>query len=368
MTSQSIKIEVENERNVWNSNTRGAHMLPVPIPVRPKNAQLRRHPFDKRHKRTLSCVKCGNDGHVFRDCVGPATSYGIIAFRRVTPMSLPGPVLNHRDPITCAKHAMQIPDAVPPCPPHKHDDGNVMSYLMVQRKDTMGYIDFIRGKWSETDLAAKTKALKTYLEEMTCEERKRLCTLDFESLWDMMWTNHSSRIYINDGLEAKVKFETLNISDLLAQTTCRWTEQEYGFPKGRKRMHESYLDSAKREFFEETGYDDAQYRILSETPWEETFIGTNGLAYRHIYYVAELLSNRPNVPIEEIQRQGEISNMAWFTYEQCLQVIRPYDKAKKELISAVHRRYKHYYDGMSKPSLVHPTDEKNVGDETTHYR
>lgn len=321
-------------------------MLPVKGIVtaeRSKNVHHRRHPFDKRHKRVLSCVKCGNDGHLFRDCVGPATSYGIIAFRRVTPESPPGAVIV-RESTKCAVHSQQAPDSVPSYPVYRRTLGNEMCYLMVQRKDTMGYIDFIRGKWSETDPLAKTRALTTYLEEMTCEERARLLRLDFESLWDMMWTNHSSRIYINDGLEAKVRFETLNIPHLLATTQCRWTEQEYGFPKGRKRMHESYLDSAKREFLEETGYDDSQYRILSEIPWEETFIGTNGLAYRHIYYMAEMLSEQPNVPIEEIQRQGEISNMAWFTYEQCQQVIRPYDKAKKALITAVHCRYKHYYD------------------------
>ncbi len=316
---------------------------------RPRKDVLRRHPFDKRHKRVLSCVKCGNDGHVFRDCTGPATSYGIIAFRQATHTAQEGPVIQQDTP-RCALHTHQAPDRIlVHNPAYKLSRTHNLHYLMVQRKDTMGYIDFIRGKWPEHDEPTKQKLLRTYLQEMTCAERTRLLTLDFDSLWDLMWTDHSSRIYINDGLEAKVKYETLDIPRLLAATMCCWTEQEYGFPKGRKRMLESYLDSAKREFLEETGYGEHQYRILSEKPWEEVFIGTNGLAYRHIYYVAEMLSDeQPCVPMSEIQRDGEISNMAWFTYEQCEKVIRPYDVAKKDLIATVHRRYKHYYDEIKR--------------------
>ena len=34
---------------------------------------------------------------------------------------------------------------------------------------------------------------------------------------------------------------------------------EWGFPKGRRNMHESDLDCAKREFEEETGIDESFY-------------------------------------------------------------------------------------------------------------
>ena len=303
-----------------------------------------RHPFDKRRKRVPSCVKCGREGHVYRECTEPITSFGIVALRKVdTEKSPTGPVIQ-RTPLRCDAHIKNDNEISRDLTLSTQDDGNV-SYLMVQRKDTMGYIDFIRGRWPEDDPKRKEHALKTYLEEMTCEERARLRTLDFESLWDLIWINHASRIYISEFVDAKRKFDQLDIEQLLLRTGCNWTEQEYGFPKGRKNMYESNIDCAKREFREETGYGSHQYRMLSDLPWEETFVGTNGVAYKHIYYVAEVYqgAGQPKTPIEEIRQEGEISNMGWFTYSQCLQTIRPYDSAKKELLTLVHQRYRNLY-------------------------
>ena len=296
----------------------------------------KRHPFDKRRRRT-SCAKCGQEGHVYRGCTQPITSFGIIAIRRVSDSAPLGPVIR-RHPQTCQVHALSAPDQIPS--DSGGDEGKV-SYLMVQRKDTMGYIDFIRGRWPEDDPTKQALVLQTYLEEMTCEERARLKTLDFETLWNLTWTDHASRIYMNEFVEAKRKFDGLDIQQWLQKTKCSWTEQEYGFPKGRKNMGETNLECARREFKEETGYGYHQYRLVSDFQWVESFVGTNGIPYRHIYFVAELLcdSGPPKIPLEQIRDQGEISNMAWFTYEQCCQIMRPYDTAKKELLSAVHRRY-----------------------------
>ncbi|KAJ3170016.1 hypothetical protein HDU87_000482 [Geranomyces variabilis] len=157
----------------------------------------------------------------------------------------------------------------------------------------MGYVDFVRGRWPDHNPELQNRVLKTYLEEMTCEERARLRSMDFESLWDLVWTDHLSRIYISEGQEARNRYEKLDIAHLLATTTCCYTEPEYGFPKGRKNMYESNLDCAKREFQEETGYRSEQYRILSDVPWVESFVGTNGIPYRHIYYAAEVTAEFP---------------------------------------------------------------------------
>ena len=293
-----------------------------------------RHPYDKRRRRPC-CVKCGNEGHVYKDCTEPISSFGIIAINRDGAVHN-GPFLTaHTE--RCALHLGAAPDAIPAA--HVSSGSDILQYLMVQRKDTMGYIDFIRGRWPENDAAEKTRALTTYLEEMTCEERKRLRTHDFESLWDMIWVNHTSRIYINEFMEARRKYQKLNLARLLGKTTCNWTQQEYGFPKGRKNRDESNLDCALREFKEETGYGRHQVRLLSLNPYEENFIGTNGIAYRHVYYMAEILTetgSAPKIPIEEIRKEGEIANIAWLTYEQAHHIIRPYDTAKKALLSAIH--------------------------------
>ena len=304
--------------------------------------------FNKNHhmkyrfnrKRNFCCVNCGKEGHVYKECKEPITSFGIIAIQKPTSDVQPGligsPIMKER----CQKHLKNIPDSIP----HPEKDSKIL-YLMIQRKDTMGYIDFIRGKYPESDNIEKMRILKIYLQEMTCVERNRLLKFDFDTLWDMVWMNKNSRLYINEYIDAKQKFNRLNIEQLLQVTECCWTEQEYGFPKGRKNMHETNLQCARREFDEETGYTQFDIKIISDKTWEEIFIGTNGVTYRHVYFIAEVPCHivLPKISLSDIQLGGEISNIGWFTFDQCIQMIRPYDVAKKELLMKIHEKYQQRY-------------------------
>lgn len=299
------------------------------------------HFYDRRRRKTFCCVNCGTEGHVYKQCQEPITSFGIIAIKRNNNGSEELHPLDTVVKFKCEKHQQSSPDDIPK---QAETNDNIL-YLMVQRKDTIGFIDFIRGKYPEDDIAEQERILKTYLEEMTCEERNKLSQGTFEDLWDMLWINKLSMLYINEYMEAKRKFNKLDVRKLLNSTECRWTEQEYGFPKGRKNMYESNLECAKREFKEESGYTSDQIKILSDKPWEEVFIGTNGIQYRHVYYMAEIMSHAiyPRIPLEDVKLAGEISNMGWFTFEQCNQIIRPYDIAKKELLTKVHEKYKNKF-------------------------
>jgi len=49
--------------------------------------------------------------------------------------------------------------------------------------------------------------------------------------------------------------------------------------------------------------------------------------------------------LTDIRQAGEISNIGWFTYEQCMKIIRPYDTAKKELLSRVHEKFNNHFLG-----------------------
>lgn len=300
---------------------------------------------DRRRRKTFCCVNCGIEGHVYKQCTEPITSFGIIAIKRKTGCCNELNPLDKVQKFKCKEHQISSPDDIPLplfLKNNTQDESNdEILYLMVQRKDTIGFIDFIRGKYPD-DAKEQTSILKTYLEEMTCDERSKLSQGTFEDLWDMLWINKLSMLYINEYMEAKRKFEKLNVTKLLKETKCKWTEQEYGFPKGRKNMYESNLECAKREFKEETGYTSDQIKIIGDKHWEEIFIGTNGIQYRHVYYIAEILPHvsYPKIPLEDIKLSGEISNMGWFTFDQCNIIIRPYDVAKKELLCKVHEKYK----------------------------
>jgi ADP-ribose pyrophosphatase YjhB (NUDIX family) len=225
----------------------------------------------------------------------------------------------------------------------------------------MGFIDFVRGKFPDDDddddaddadnenaeekdngnikLKSREEILKTYFEEMTCEERRKLSQEGFKELWDTLWINKLSMLYLNEYIEAERKFATVDIKKMLENTECKWTEQEYGFPKGRKNMYESNFECAKREFKEESGYTSDQIRIYQDRVWEENFTGTNGVVYKHVYYLAEILPHvtSPKIPLEDVRLAGEISSMGWFTFSECCKKIRPYDEAKKQLLTDINR-------------------------------
>jgi 8-oxo-dGTP pyrophosphatase MutT (NUDIX family) len=229
-----------------------------------------------------------------------------------------------------------VPDAVPLA-----TDDHTFLFLMVQRKDTMGFIDFVRGKYPSLE-PERSEMLKIYLSEMTCEERLRLRHDGFDQIWNAMWKNHASKSYISEYVECRRKYDTLDVPALLDSTLCCWTEQEYGFPKGRKNIRETDESCAIREFCEESGYRRHEIRMLSQEPFEEVFRGTNGIRYRHVYYLAEVLKHvqKPRMDPSNIQQVGEIRNVGWFTLDQCLQIIRPYDKAKKQILTKVHEKIK----------------------------
>ena len=71
--------------------------------------------------------------------------------------------------------------------------------------------------------------------------------------------------YKSEELSSQKKFDCLNngftvndvlvnLDTLINDSTTKWNEPEWEFPKGRRNQQEKDLDCAKREFEEETGY------------------------------------------------------------------------------------------------------------------
>ena len=285
----------------------------------------------------LCCINCGSSYHILRECSEPTTSFGIIAVRRNLPGVFAGPLLpSAGSAALCPVHKKSQPDKIP-----SGLSAHGYLFLMVQRKDTMGFIDLVRGRYPGTE-PEKQAMLVTYLSEMTCSERQKLVTQSFGEIWDNLWRNHSSKSYISEYVDCRRKFDKLDFKALLNMVPCQWTEQEYGFPKGRKNIRETDEACALREFCEESGYRRHELRLLSREPIEEIFMGTNGLPYRHVYFLAEILRHvgKPRIDFDNLQQAGEVRNVAWFTYEQCMSVIRPYDVAKKDLLKRVEGKLK----------------------------
>jgi len=121
-----------------------------------------------------------------------------------------------------------------------------------------------------------------------------------------------------------------------------YTNTEWGFPKGRKIRGESDEDCALREFCEETGYTKLDIKLINcVNPIVENIVGTNGVSYRHIYYLAELISDK----IPSIAQNVEIGNIGLFTRDEAIQMIREYHLEKKDIIRVT---FLYYFDMISR--------------------
>jgi 8-oxo-dGTP pyrophosphatase MutT (NUDIX family) len=233
------------------------------------------------------------------------------------------------------------------------EDAADYQFLMIRRKDSFGYIDLIRGKYSPNNI----EQVQGIVNEMSELEKDKILHFEFRELWKMMWGDTANSQYKNEEIHSAKKFETIKngvvhpetgiivtLEDLVKQSTTGWKETEWEFPKGRRNNKEKDLECALREFEEETGISQNSVFIVENVlPFEETFIGTNYKSYKHKYFLAYIqekddLNNQPFVHFQP----SEVSKMEWKTLEQCLESIRPYHLEKKQLIQNVYKVLKEY--------------------------
>lgn len=255
------------------------------------------------------CNNCGKQGHQFHQCKLPITSYGIIVFR---------------------------------------PSSKGIQFLMIRRKDSFGYIDFIRGKYMPNNI----EHLQNIFNEMSVSEKEEIKKNDFDLLWKKMWGNSNmSSQYKGEELSSQKKFEILkngiNIGNeflsleiLINNSTTKWDETEWEFPKGRRNYQEKDLECALREFEEETGLSRKDLIIIENIiPFEEVFIGSNHKSYKHKYFLA--YSDKNNDTLQNYQKT-EVSKMEWKTVDECLGSIRPYNLEKKQLIININKVLEEY--------------------------
>ncbi len=262
------------------------------------------------NKNTNTCNNCGKQGHMFYQCKLPITSYGIILFR-------------------------------------PSQEG--LQFLMIRRKDSFGYIDFIRGKYSPNNLTQ----LNTIVDEMSLEEKYRILTMPFETLWTEMW-GESNIQYKSEEFSSKKKFDSIKegillndklvtLKDIVEMSKTKWSETEWEFPKGRRNSKEKDLDCALREFEEETGISKTDVKIIENVlPFEEMFIGSNHKSYKHKYFLAFMDKTNDNDNNLNNYQKTEVSKLEWKTINNCLESIRPYNLEKKELIENINKVLQEY--------------------------
>lgn len=283
----------------------------------------------------VHCSNCNKLGHYFRECKEPITSYGIIAYRvRQSATSNEPAVLNGIS---------------------QHDtinglDGKNIEFLLIQRKDTLGYVEFMRGKYN----LGNVEYIQALFHQMTCDELERITKIDFETLWNSLWNNQISRQYRQEYENALNKYNTLKagspetcdktLKDYLDTSNREWVTPEWGFPKGRRGNRESEITCAIREFTEETGLQESQCIIVKNLlPLEENFLGGNRLQYRHRYFLAYCKqSTEVQIDSANTVMNREIGDIGWYTYEQAMTLIRPYNIEKRQILSVANNILSNY--------------------------
>jgi len=218
-------------------------------------------------------------------------------------------------------------------------------YLLIRRRDSLSYVEFMRGKYKQDN--------QTYIQllvnGMTVEERSRFHTTSFDKLWETLWNSQNTRQYRNEYEIAKKTFEALKntgdiygklLSSYIESATTAWTEPEWGFPKGRRSLHETELTCALREFQEETGFPKHVLRIIpDESRIVEEYVGTNGIPYRQIYYLGGCATNTiaSPQPYNKIMNR-EVGNIGWFTFDNAIAQIRDTNPEKRAVLSRLHHR------------------------------
>jgi 8-oxo-dGTP pyrophosphatase MutT (NUDIX family) len=216
-------------------------------------------------------------------------------------------------------------------------------YLMIRRKDSLGYVDFMRGKYSLND----RDHLRGIIDEMSMDEKKRILTTKFDTLWGELWGHDIGAKYRIEQNTSRDKFSVLRsdgtLTKLVNESTTKWTEPEWGFPKGRRNYLEKDLECAVREFSEETGYTSYDIEIVfNVVPFEEIFTGSNYKSYKHCYYLAHYIGSSSGMPQHQT---SEVGKLEWKTYDDCIDSIRAYNLEKIEMMLRIERllnKYKVY--------------------------
>jgi ADP-ribose pyrophosphatase YjhB (NUDIX family) len=173
---------------------------------------------------------------------------------------------------------------------------------------------------------------------MTDEEKNEILNTPKETIWDNMWLNHNSGIFKNEKYKAMNMFKEIDYKRLIKESIpSRYSENEWGFPKGRKNLSETYMECSIREFKEETGLKDKDFIVNENKKFTEEFIASDGLRYIHIYYLAKVNSfvNIDQVYKNLIFRQ-EVKKIGFYCYKTAYKMFRDYDTKKKNVLMQVN--------------------------------
>ena len=327
---------------------------------------------DIQFDNKLFCINCGKSGHNSKKCLCPIISIGIICFKiNINDFDLNSIIgyskkiqnnyLFSSEEIAKLKKIKNKVDCI-----DLSNYNNIIEYLLIRRRNSLNYVEFIRGKYDINNL----DYLERSINFITVHEREMIKNNNFLTLWKDLWgensndhndpyakyknptNNNSEFIESNDKFNIlkkgiTIKKNEININfkldKLISETIYNFKEPEWGFPKGRRNSREKNIDCAKREFCEETNIEDCEYIIINMTPLEETYMASNNLKYKHIYYISQIKDNNlvPYINNDNLSQKIEIGDIKWVSFNNAMLKIREYNIEKKNALLNLHMNIKY---------------------------
>lgn len=258
-------------------------------------------------KMQKSCSNCNVPGHLKVACLKPRISCGVIPWR------------------------------------YSHVSKQI-EYLMIQRRDSIAFVDICRGNFQLNNKKYIIKLLRNCRLDELQKLHGNIIDVGSIGSWVTSISNKLRMLYDMPWFAYEVNRIMVMKKMGRLPLSLGW-----GFPKGKRNFNESDLKCARREFEEETGY----RFIRGRWDWtnansgklmkiKEMFTGTNGLRYEYRFYVAEctdLFLPDPIVNPDVPNQFYEVRDVKWISHDDVLQYLeRP--SAKKYFMN-VHQHILH---------------------------
>jgi 8-oxo-dGTP pyrophosphatase MutT (NUDIX family) len=302
------------------------------------------------------CSNCGKYGHNVKKCDEPTTSLGVMCVKFCN-LPFNKEVFNK----FLSSRYLEIDNYN-----FSHIDNiNKLEYfkknikfLMIRRKHSLSYIEFIRGKYDINNMDQLIKLFK----HMSPEEIDKISKNDFNYLWSNLWKKTSNnKLFQKEYKQSKELFEKLilfgKITSLI-KIKPLFDSPEWGFPKGRRNLFEKNIDCALRELEEETTIKSEDVDILNKiSNVVEQYVGSNNIEYRHIYYLSfmddETYGEDYFNLVCNIESNCEVSCVKWFTWDEAVENIRGYYTEKIKVVNMIYFLFLNLYlEYITKEGIV----------------
>lgn len=298
------------------------------------------------NQKDIYCINCGSLSHIHKECTEAVSSYGVILMYLDVNEDTKKNILEYLTHTNIKNQNNELSGIII----SDMTDielfcslKNCIKFLMIRRKHTLGLLEFIRGRYNIDNI----EGIIFLFKQMTPEEIQKIKSSTFDELWSDVWgDNKNKQSYQNEYIQSKMRFERLKSEDngylsldfYVDNVVSDFDFAEWGFPKGRRNYKEHNLDCAIREFKEETGFMDEDIKIFEKIdPFEEYFTGTNGINYKHIYYIGlDISSKNPTIDKNNPNQINEIGDIGFYTYEESIKLIRPYHTDRQKILTELY--------------------------------